>query len=81
MVSIYSVVKIRFVLCWFVLYSLFDMGGEYYRYSSDITCTFPANGVFTEQQKHIYNAVLKANRAVLAAVKPGGWVYTCVQQI
>lgn len=53
------------------------MGGEYYRYSSDITCTFPANGVFTEQQKHVYNAVLKANRAVLAAVKPGVCVANC----
>ena len=57
------------------------MGGEYYRYSSDITCTFPANGVFTEQQKHIYNAVLKANRAVLAAVKPGVCIYVCAANI
>ena len=51
--------------------SLFDMGGEYCCYASDITCTFPANGSFTEDQKLIYNAVLKANRAVLAAAKPG----------
>ena len=55
----------------FVCFSLFDMGGEYYCYSSDITCSFPVNGVFTEQQKIVYNAVLKANRAVLAAMKPG----------
>ena len=47
------------------------MGGEYYCYTSDITCSFPANRTFTEQQKLIYSAVLKANRAVLAAVKPG----------
>eukprot|EP00794_Sanderia_malayensis_P018764 gene18764-20655_t len=50
---------------------LFDMGGEYYCYSSDITCSFPANGKFTENQKKIYNAVLKSSRAVMAAVKPG----------
>jgi Xaa-Pro dipeptidase len=50
---------------------LFDMGGEYYCYASDITCTFPANGKFTEDQKFIYTAVLKANRAVLATAKPG----------
>ncbi len=47
------------------------MGGEYYCYSSDITCSFPANGKFTEDQKKIYNAVLKSSRAVMAAVKPG----------
>lgn len=50
---------------------LLDMGGEYYCYTSDITCSYPANGVFTEDQKLIYNAVLKANRAVLASCKPG----------
>jgi len=50
---------------------LFDMGGEYYCYTSDITCSFPANGKFTEQQKGIYNAVLKSSRAVLNSVKPG----------
>ena len=54
-----------------VFFSLFDMGGEYYCYASDITCTFPVNGKFSEDQKVIYNAVLKANRAVFAAAKPG----------
>jgi len=54
---------------------LFDMGAEYYCYSSDITCSFPVNGKFTQQQKDIYNAVLKANRAVQNAMKPGvSWV-------
>ncbi|XP_018428909.1 PREDICTED: xaa-Pro dipeptidase-like [Nanorana parkeri] len=51
--------------------SLFDMGGEYYCYSSDITCSFPANGKFTADQRAIYEAVLKASRAVMNAVKPG----------
>uniref|UniRef100_A0A6Q2YJ49 Xaa-Pro dipeptidase n=1 Tax=Esox lucius TaxID=8010 RepID=A0A6Q2YJ49_ESOLU len=50
---------------------LFDMGGEYYCYSSDITCSFPANGKFTPDQKAIYEAVLKSSRAVMAAIKPG----------
>lgn len=50
---------------------LFDMGGEYYCYSSDITCSFPVNGKFTADQRAIYEAVLKSSRAVLAAIKPG----------
>ena len=47
------------------------MGGEYYCYASDITCSFPANGRFTAQQKLIYEAVLASNRAVMGACKPG----------
>ncbi|XP_077446304.1 xaa-Pro dipeptidase [Stigmatopora argus] len=50
---------------------LFDMGGEYYCYSSDITCSFPANGKFTRDQRAIYEAVLKASRKVMSAIKPG----------
>ncbi|ESO90952.1 hypothetical protein LOTGIDRAFT_217473 [Lottia gigantea] len=54
---------------------LFDMGGEYYCYTSDITCSFPANGKFTQKQKGIYEAVLKASQAVINAAKPGvSWV-------
>lgn len=47
------------------------MGGEYYCYGSDITCTFPSNGKFNPQQRFIYETVLKSNRAVLNACKPG----------
>jgi len=50
---------------------LFDFGAEYCCYCSDITCSYPANGKFTDKQKIVYNAVLRANRAVLAACKPG----------
>ncbi|UYV63459.1 PEPD [Cordylochernes scorpioides] len=54
---------------------LFDMGCEYNCYTSDITCSFPANGKFTSDQKIIYNAVLRANREVMATAKPGvSWV-------
>lgn len=48
-----------------------DMGAELHGYSSDITCTFPVNGVFSEDQRVIYEGVLKAHDAVIAAVKPG----------
>lgn len=47
------------------------MGASYFGYSSDITCTFPANGKFTPDQKFIYEAVLAANLAVANAAKPG----------
>uniref|UniRef100_A0A183AIP8 Peptidase_M24 domain-containing protein n=1 Tax=Echinostoma caproni TaxID=27848 RepID=A0A183AIP8_9TREM len=54
---------------------LFDMGGEYYCYTSDITCSYPVNGRFTEDQKIVYEAVLAASRAVLKEAKPGAnWV-------
>ncbi|KAL6053631.1 hypothetical protein STEG23_018864, partial [Scotinomys teguina] len=52
---------------------LFDMGGEYYCFASDITCSFPANGKFTEDQKAIYEAVLKSCRTVMSTMKPGVW--------
>ena len=56
----------------FLFFSLFDMGGEYYCYASDITCSFPCNGKFTEKQRQVYEAVYNASRAVMDACKPGG---------
>lgn len=54
---------------------LFDMGASYLGYSADITVSFPVDGKFTDRQKVIYNAVLKARNAVIASVKPGAsWV-------
>eukprot|EP00743_Colponemidia_sp_Colp-15_P001221 GILK01001341.1.p1 GENE.GILK01001341.1~~GILK01001341.1.p1 ORF type:complete len:481 (-),score=77.27 GILK01001341.1:273-1715(-) len=49
---------------------LIDMGGEYYCYASDITCSYPVNGRFTDNQKLVYNAVLAAQEAVFEAMKP-----------
>nr|VZI21917.1 unnamed protein product [Spirometra erinaceieuropaei] len=50
---------------------LFDMGGEYYCYCSDITCSYPVNGKFTDDQRLIYEAVLSAVNAVLSCLRPG----------
>lgn len=50
---------------------LLDMGAEFRCYTSDITCTIPATGKFTEQQKKIYNAVLDAQQTVMRHIKPG----------
>uniref|UniRef100_A0A0D6QZJ9 Xaa-Pro dipeptidase n=1 Tax=Araucaria cunninghamii TaxID=56994 RepID=A0A0D6QZJ9_ARACU len=51
--------------------ALLDMGAEFHFYGSDITCSFPVNGRFTEDQKVVYNAVLGAHNAVISAMKPG----------
>ncbi len=50
---------------------LIDSGAEYEGYAGDITRTFPVNGVFTEDQKKVYNIVLNAQLAAIDAVKPG----------
>lgn len=50
---------------------LLDFGPECGLYASDITRTVPVNGKFTPRQKEIYEAVLEAQRAVIAAAKPG----------
>jgi Xaa-Pro aminopeptidase len=48
-----------------------DVGAQYSGYSADITRTLPANGKFTPRQLEIYNIVLGAQNAALAAIKPG----------
>ena len=48
-----------------------DVAAECDNYASDITRTVPANGKFTPRQREIYNVVLGAQRAAIAAVKPG----------
>lgn len=51
--------------------ALLDMGSEYRGYASDITCSFPINGKFTDDQRMIYEGVLAAQKSVIATMKPG----------
>lgn len=49
-----------------------DSGAESPRYyASDITRTFPVSGRFDARQKDVYETVLRAQTAAIAAVKPG----------
>lgn len=50
---------------------LIDAGCELDCYASDITRTFPVNGRFSAEQKAIYELVLRAQQAAIAAVAPG----------
>jgi len=50
---------------------LLDLGTKWEGYCSDITRTYPVNGKYSERQRQVYDIVLKANRAVAEAAKPG----------
>jgi Xaa-Pro aminopeptidase len=50
---------------------LIDAGCELDGYASDITRTFPVSGRFSGPQRAVYELVLEAQRAAIAAVRPG----------
>ena len=50
---------------------MIDAGAEFELYASDISRTFPINGKFTDDQKELYNWVLKAQYAAIETIKPG----------
>ena len=50
---------------------LIDAGCELDGYASDITRTYPVNGRYTAPQKRLYELVLAAQSAALAAIAPG----------
>lgn len=50
---------------------LLDLGAKYEGYCADITRTYPVSGRYSERQRSVYDIVLKANREVAAAAKPG----------
>jgi Xaa-Pro aminopeptidase len=48
-----------------------DAAGEYSMYAADITRTLPINGHFTPRQREIYDIVLAAQQAAVAAFQSG----------
>jgi len=50
---------------------LIDAGCEFGYYAADVTRTFPVSGRFSEAQRAIYEIVLEAQLAGIAASKPG----------
>ena len=50
---------------------LIDAAAEFGSYAADITRTFPVNGKFSAAQRDVYELVLAAQTAAIAAVRPG----------
>ena len=48
-----------------------DIGAEYHGYTADVTRTLPVDGEFSEEEKIIYNLVLKAQQAGIDSCKVG----------
>jgi Xaa-Pro aminopeptidase len=53
---------------------LADCGAEYHGYTADITRTFPIDGTFSNEQLVLYNLVLEAQNAGIAACRVGRWL-------
>ena len=54
---------------------LIDAAAAVGGYCADITRTYPAGGAFTKRQREIYDIVLEAQEASIAAVKPGAGMW------
>ena len=50
---------------------LMDLGAEYHGYTADVTRTIPVDGVFSDEERAIYDLVYKAQDAAINAAKPG----------
>lgn len=48
-----------------------DSGAKFAGYSADVTRTLPVSGRFTPRQRELYELVLRAQEAAIAAVRPG----------
>ena len=52
-----------------------DIGAELHGYSADVTRTLPVSGKFSNEQRLIYELVLKAQKAGIEAAQPGNSFY------
>ena len=50
---------------------LMDVAAECSGYASDVTRTIPVSGKFSKRQKELYEIVLGAQKAAIAAIRPG----------
>lgn len=50
---------------------LIDAGCEFEYYAADISRTFPVNGVYSKEQRALYEVVLAGQLAAIEAIKPG----------
>ena len=48
-----------------------DIGASFGGYAADITRTYPVSGRFSDEHRRIYEIVLEAQNAAIAAVRPG----------
>lgn len=53
---------------------LVDAAGNYQGLTGDITRTYPVSGTFSPEQRRLYEIVLRAQEAGIAAARPGGSV-------
>lgn len=53
---------------------LVDAAANFQGLTGDITRTYPVNGTFTKEQREIYELVLQAQEAGIAAAKPNGTI-------
>jgi len=51
-----------------------DIGCRKDYYCADVTRTYPVSGRFSRRQAQVYDVVLQAREAAMAAVKPGAYV-------
>ena len=53
---------------------------EWAMYGSDVCRTFPVSGRFSDEQRRLYEIVLEAQRAAIAAVRPGVTILDVIRE-